>query len=323
MTKRLTDWVERKSLISSLDLNSGYFQIRISDEDAHKTAFVTPFGQYEFKVLGQGLANSPATFQMVMNRMFAPYLQKFVVIYLDDILIFGKDPKEHLANIETVLQVLAENKFYAKLTKCSFNNTEVKFLGHIIGREGVKVNPEKIEVVKTWPEPKSVKQVQQFLGLTNYFRKFIQGYAALAAPLSMLTKVKDKAAFAQTWTLSHTEAFERLKQELVSAPVLALPDFGAPFQVIADASILGTGAVLLQNDHPIAYTSKRYIPAEINYTTTEQEMLAIVRALKEWRCYLEGSEVTLLTDHEPNTYFDTKTYPVPETGQMGRGLSAF
>ena len=292
------------TVFTSLDLNSGYFQIRISPEDAHKTAFTTPIGQYEFKVLGQGLANSPATFQSVMNRIFAPHLFKFCVVYLDDIMVYSKTPEEHLKHLETVLKLLREHRFYAKRAKCSFNLPEVKFLGHIVGRDGLKVDPGKIEVVKDWPRPKDATQVRQFVGLTNYFRKFIKDYSTVAAPLMDLTK--KNTDFATEWTDVHTKAFEELKTALTSSPVLILPDFNKPFELVSDASLLGTGAVLLQEGKVVAYTSKKFIPAEKNYTTTEQELLGVVTALGEWRCYFGASDLTLVTDHNPLQYFNTQ-----------------
>ena len=174
------------------------------------------------------LANAPATFQAVMNKIFAPYLRKFVDIYLDDILVYGRDPQEHARNLETVLKILRDEEFYAKLSKCAFNRSEVKFLGHIIGRRGISVNPTKVAVVQNWKTPNNTKQVQQFLGLTNYLRKFIQGYSAMAAPLSELTKItglynKQPGGAPTPWLPVHTEAFESLKRALTSSPALRYP----------------------------------------------------------------------------------------------------
>ena len=179
-----------------------------------------------------------------MNRMFAPHLHKFVVVYLDDILIFSTTPAEHLDHLRIVLDILRENEFYAKFAKCEFNKPEVKFLGHIVGREGIKVNPQKVAVVRDWPVPRTVTDVRQFLGLTNYFRKFIQGYSSMAAPLSDLTT--GAADLAGKWNAVHVRAFEALTEALTSAPVLRLPDFTQPFEVITDASLLGMGGVLMQ-----------------------------------------------------------------------------
>ena len=299
------DKLSGASVFSSCDLASGYFQIRISDEDAHKTAFTTPFGQYEFKVLGQGLTNAPSTFQSLMHRLFQPYIGKFVVIYLDDILIYSKTPEEHLIHLEKVLQILKEEKLYANLAKCDFNKSEVAFLGHIVGREGVKVNPKKIAVVKDWPIPTDATQLRQFLGLTNYFRRFIQGYSSITSPLNNL--IRKTVDFKKNWTEEHTSLIEQLKEALTTAPVLALPNFDEPFELVSDASIHGTGAVLLQNGRPIAFTSSKFKAAEVNYTTTEQELLGVVKALKEWRCYAEGAKgLKVVTDHNPLVYLHTQ-----------------
>jgi len=299
------DKLSGASVFSSCDLASGYFQIRISDEDAHKTAFTTPFGQYDFKVLGQGLTNAPSTFQSLMHRLFQPYIGKFVVIYLDDILIYSKTPEEHLIHLEKVLQILKEEKLYANLAKCDFNKSEVAFLGHIVGREGVKVNPKKIAVVKDWPIPTDATQLRQFLGLTNYFRRFIQGYSSITSPLNNL--IRKTVDFKKNWTEEHTSLIEQLKEALTTAPVLALPNFDEPFELVSDASIHGTGAVLLQNGRPIAFTSSKFKAAEVNYTTTEQELLGVVKALKEWRCYAEGAKgLKVVTDHNPLVYLHTQ-----------------
>ena len=291
------DRLAGSSIFSTLDLNSGYFQIRISEEDAWKTAFTSPLGHYEFKVLGQGLCNSPATFQAVMNRILGKHLHKFVVCYLDDIMVYSKTPEEHYKHLETVLSILQENKFYAVKEKCSFNQPEVKFLGHIVGRNGLKVNPKKVQCVRDWPDPQSIKDVQQFLGLTNYFRKFIQGYSTLAAPLTSL--MKKGLDFKEAWSETHRQTFRALKDALCSAPVLALPDFAKDFVIKTDASLMGTGGVLMQDGHVIAYASSKFSPAEVNYTTTEQELLGVIRALEEWRCYVEGKKTLVEVDHNP------------------------
>lgn len=290
----LLDRMQGCSIFSTLDLHSGYHQIKISDSDIPKTAFRTPLGHYEFRVLPFGLANAPATFQALMHRILNP-LSHFCLVYLDDICIMSKSPEEHVQHLDQVLEVLRKNHLFVKLQKCAFCKPEVNFLGFVAGKHGLKVDPRKIDTVTSWPVPKDPHEVRQFLGLTNYFRKFIQGYAALAAPMQELV-CKQKQF---VWTDACQHSFDDLKQALTSAPVLALPDFTKPFEVVSDASLLGTGAVLMQDGKPLAYTSKRFIPAERNYSTTDQEFLGVIRALTEWRCYLEGSQVTLITDHNP------------------------
>lgn len=295
----LFDQLEGAKVFSSLDLQSGYYQIPITKEDQEKTAFITPKGQYQFKVLCFGLTNAPASFQATMSKIFKKQLGKTVLVYLDDILVFSKTPEEHLAHLREVLGVLREHEFKAKLPKCDFNKSELKFLGHIVGRHGVRVDEDKVKVVKDWATPTNLKQLRSFLGLANYFRRFIQGYSSLVAPLMALTGTKVPFV----WTPECQAAFEGVKVALTSAPVLALPRFDLPFEVWSDASIYGTGAVLLQDGKPVAYTSAKFSSAEHNYTTTDQECLGVIHALTEWRCYLDGaSHVTLVTDHQPLTY---------------------
>jgi hypothetical protein len=298
----MLDTVGGAKYFTSLDLTSGYWQIRVSDEDIPKTAFRTPFGHFQWKLLPFGLSNAPATFQSVMNDIFRPYLRDFVVVYLDDILIFSKTEEEHKRHVRLVLEILRKERFYVCKAKSSFNQTETKFLGHIVGTDGVKPDPQKVEAVRNWSEPKDVHHVRSFLGLANYFLRFMQGYATLAQPLTHLTKSKVKFE----WTPRCQEAFDGIKDCLIRAPCLASPDVNKPYTVVSDASTVGIGAVLLQDERPIAFTSRKLSPPELNYSTGEQELLAVVHALNVWRCYLEGPQFTVVTDHCPNTFLQTQ-----------------
>ena len=221
----LLDQLAGASVFSSLDLQSGYHQIRITEEDRPKTAFKTPMGLYQFKVLSFGLTNAPSTFQAVMNDIFGDLIGKYVMIYLDDILIYSRSAEEHLVHLRTVLQRLREHKLYIKLSKCDFNCPELPFLGHIVGRGGVKVDPAKVKAVREYPRPRTLHDVRAFLGLANYFRRFMRGFAAQVAPLTDLTR---GPLWDGTWMDKQEEAFQWVKSALTAAPVLALPDFALP-----------------------------------------------------------------------------------------------
>lgn len=321
---QLFDQLSGVQYVSSLDLQSGYHQLLINKEDRYKTAFRTPFGHYQYKVLGQGLTNAPSCFMRVMNTMFATQLQKSgrttipgsdikgygpgtgIAIYLDDILLYTRGSREdHFMLVREVLQVLRDNQFQAKLSKCEFEQEELTFLGHVIGKHGIKPDPKKISAVMDWPKPTSVTEVRSFLGLANYFRRFMMGYSTLAAPLTNLTKLDSDIS---AWNEACDISFQGIKEALCNAPTLALPDFTKPFEVVADASIVGIGAVLMQESHPVAYLSKKLSPAEVNYITTDQELLAVLTALNEWRCYLEGAahKFTIVSDHHPLTHLQTQ-----------------
>ena len=207
-----------------------------------KTAFRTPFGHFQFKVLSFGLTNAPATFQQAMNNVFSDMIGNSVLVYLDDILVYSKSGEQHLQHLEKVLERLRDEKLYAKLSKCSFNQVTVPFLGHVVSTDGVHVDPKKIAAVKAWPEPKDVSQTRSFLGMTNYFRKFIRDYATRVAPLTDLTK----KSVGWSWSNACQAAFDDIKQQLIQAPVLVLPDPEKDWVVECDASGVGIGAVLLK-----------------------------------------------------------------------------
>jgi hypothetical protein len=249
----LLDAVAGSSYFTSLDLTSGYHQILISEKDRPKTAFRTPFGHFQFKVLIEGLTNAPATFQTVMNSILHPYIRKFVVVYIDDILIFSKSEAEHQAHVRLVLEVLKRERFFVCKAKSSFAQSEIRYLGHIVDKQGIRPDPKKVEAVQTWPVPKNVHDVRSFLGLVNYFRKFIEHYSEIAVPLTNLTK----KSHPWVWNGRCQDAFEMLKQKLIEAPLRRTSDERLPYEVVTDASDLGLGGVLLQEGHPVAFESRK------------------------------------------------------------------
>lgn len=184
----LMDQLKGATIFSKINLQSGYHQIRVKSEDIPKTAFRTRYGHYEYQVMPFGVTNAPAIFMDYMNRIFHPYLDKLVVVFIDDILIYSRDPKEHVEHLQIVLQILKENQLFAKLSKCEFWLEEVKFLGHVISKEGIVVDPVKVEVVLQWERPKTITEIRRFLGLAGYYRKFIEGFSKIALPLTQLTR---------------------------------------------------------------------------------------------------------------------------------------
>jgi hypothetical protein len=265
--------VAGSAFFTSLDLTSRYHQLLISKEVGPKTAFRTPFGHFQFKVLIEGLTNAPATFQTVISSILHPYIRKFVIVYIDDILIFSKTKVEHQAHVRLVLDVLKQEKFFVCKAKSSFAQIEIKCLGHIVDKQGIRLDPKKVEAVQTWPVPKNVHDsVRSFLGLVTYFRKFIEHYAEIAVPLTALTR----KSWHWDWIGRCQDAFELLKQKMTEAPLLQTPKEQLSYDVLTDASDLGLGAVLLQECHPAAFESRKLNSAELNYQTTEKNMLAVV-----------------------------------------------
>ncbi|XP_020963973.1 uncharacterized protein LOC110265353 [Arachis ipaensis] len=233
MIDDLMDQLQGAGVFSKIDLRSGYHQIRVKEDDIPKTAFRTRYGHYEFAVMSFGLTSAPAVFMDYMNRVFRPFLDKFVVVFIDDILVYSKTAKEHEEHLRIVLQILKERKLYAKLSKCEFWKEEVKFLGHVVSKGGIAVDPSKVEAVMEWERPTTVTEVRSFLGLAGYYRRFIEGFFWIVLPMTKLTR--KEVPF--VWTSECKESFQTLKQKLTSAPVLILPEPHEPFEVYYDASL--------------------------------------------------------------------------------------
>ncbi|GJR38349.1 putative reverse transcriptase domain-containing protein [Tanacetum coccineum] len=290
----LFDQLQGSSIYSKIDLRSGYHQLRVREEDIPKTAFRTRYGHYEFQVMSFGLTNAPAVFMDLMNRVCKPYLDKFVIVFINDILIYSKSKKEHAKHLTLILELLKKEQLYAKFSKYEFWIPKVQFLGHVIDSQGIHMDPVKIESVKDWASPKSATKIRQFLGLAGYYRRFIEGFSKIAKPMTKLTQKKVKF----NWSDKAEIAFQLINHKLCSAPILALLEGNEDFIAYCDASIKGLGAVLMQREKVIAYASRQLKLHEKNYTTHDLELGAVVFALKIWRHYLYGTKCTVFTDHK-------------------------
>ncbi|GKA12446.1 putative reverse transcriptase domain-containing protein [Tanacetum coccineum] len=291
----LFDQLQGAKHFSKIDLRSGYHQLRVKEQDISKTAFRTRYGHYEFLVIF-GLTNAPAVFMDLMNRIFHEFLDKFVIVFIDDILVFSKSKEEHEDHLRTVLQILRQEKLYINIF------FRVAFLGHIVSSEGITMDPTKVEAITKWPRPTSVTEVRSFLGLAGYYRRFVDGFSRLALPLTKLMRKGEKFV----WNDEREKSFEELKQRLVSAPILTLPSGSGGFQIYSDASKKGLGCVLMQHGKVIAYASRQLKPYEVNYPTHDLELAAVVFALKIWRHYLYGESCDIFTDHKSLKYIFTQ-----------------
>lgn len=240
-----------------------------------------------------GLTNAPCTFQSLMNKVFDKVLRKFVLVFFDDILIYSRSWDEHLQHLRDVFQILSQHQLFLKPSKCTFGETVIEYLCHFISAEGVSTDPSKIKTIEQWPTPSSQKQLCSFLGLANYYKRFIQAYSIIAKPMTSLLK---KDGFC--WNLVATNAFNKLKTTLTTAPVLALPNFAKTFVVETDASNTGIGAVLMQDGHPICYISRALGPRHQGLSVYEKELLAVVYAVQTLSAYLAHKPFIIKTDQQ-------------------------
>ncbi|GJW07847.1 putative reverse transcriptase domain-containing protein [Tanacetum coccineum] len=272
----LFDQLQGSSIYSKIDLRSGYHQLRVREQDILKTAFRTRYGHYEFQVMPFGLTNAPAVFMDLMNRVCKPYLDKFVIVFIDDILIYSKNKTEHEEHLKAILELLKKEKLYAKFSKCEFWIPKVQFLSYIIDSRGIHVDPAKIESIKDWASPKTLTEIRQFLGLTGYYRRFIKGFLKIAKSMTKLTQKGIKF----NWGEKEEIFFQLIKQKLCSAPILDLPERSKDFVVYCDASHKGLGVMLMQREKVIAYASRQLKIHKNNYTTHDLELGSMVFALK-------------------------------------------
>ncbi|GBG61895.1 hypothetical protein CBR_g23845 [Chara braunii] len=370
----LFDCLAGNRFFTKIDLRNSYHQIRVAAADQPKTAFRSRFGHYEFTVMRFGLTNASATFQRAMNDIFRDILEQYVLVYLDDILVYSRTLEEHLRHLRDVLDRLRRHGFYAKLSKCRFAQHKVNFLGHYVSDQGLHMDDAKITAIAEGPALTSAKQLRSFLGLTSYYSNFIRGYARYSYVLTS-TLLRKNPPWA--WTPLHKDTFRALKKGVTCAPVLHLPDFDRPFILTTDASDF-VGAVLSKvfpsspdssypriprfplptpttasrltptrpptdepsidysptiaedgtvesrsGDYPIVFYSRQLLPAEINYTADEREVLAVVYAARHWRHYLHGAPFTVRTDNSVVQAFLTKPKLTPQQARWWRDLSEF
>eukprot|EP00794_Sanderia_malayensis_P018389 gene18389-biopygen12333 len=303
------DALGNAKVFTTIDLQSGFWQIPMKQEDREKTAFATHNGHYSFNVMPFGLANAPATFQRLMDLVLSGLHWTHCLVYLDDVIVFAPTVEEHLKRLDVALDRIEKAGLTLKPAKCQWLRRSVKFLGHIVSEEGVTVDPAKVSSVKNFPIPQNKTDVRSFLGLTGYYRRFIADYASRSKPLVDLTKKKRLFQ----WTKDADDVFQELKDCLISAPVLQCPDFSLQFKLYTDACDYGLGAVLAQEtddgEAVIAYASRILKPSEAKYAVLQKEALGIVWALKYFYPYLYGRHFTIVTDHRPLKWLKTMDAP--------------
>jgi hypothetical protein len=296
------DLLAKVKAFSKTDLRSGYHHIRIRPRDIPKTTFSTIYQLYEYLVMSFGLTNAPAYFMYLMNLIFMPELDHFVVVFIDDILVYSENKKEHGEHLRVVLTRLREHQLYAKFSKCEFWLKEVQFLGHIFSEKRISVDPSKVQQVMESKARTSAIEVRSFLGLAGYYRRFILDFSKIAKPMTRLLQKDHKFA----WIEECEIAFRTLRTLLTTALVLAQPNIDKPFDVFCDASGIGLGCVLMQEGKVITYASCQLRKHEINYPTHDLELVVVVHALIFWRHYLLGNVCNIFTDHKSLKYIFTQ-----------------
>ncbi|KAI0995439.1 Transposon Tf2-9 polyprotein [Podosphaera aphanis] len=306
LIRETLDRLSKAKWYTKLDLRQGYNQIRMAEGEEWKTAFRTRYGHFEYTVMPFGLTNAPATFQHFINDCLRDFLDIFCTAYLDDILVYSNTLEEHQIHVKKVLESLKQKGILLKPEKCQFHTQSTTYLGLIIESGGIKMDPRKVETVKNWAAPKSLKDVQAFLGFANFYRRFIRGFSALAFPLTKLTRKN----IPFVWSAEAHASFQALKTSFTTAPILAHFDPEKEITVETDASDYVTAGVLSQYNsngilQPVAYFSKKHSPAECNYEIYDKELLAIIRAFEEWRPELEGAAhpIAVISDHKNLEYF--------------------
>jgi hypothetical protein len=322
----LFDQVQGAKFFTKLDFDSAYHQVAVEPADVPKTAIVTRYGQFEYLVMPFGLCNAPATFTRLMNVVFAPYLDTFVVVYLDDVLIYSKTLEEHITHLRKVFELLREHKLFAKRKKCVFAQPSVTYLGHIISADGIATDPAKVTAVQNWPVPTNVHDVRAFLGLCSYYRRFVPEFARVAAPLTDLTRY-DVHEVAELWGAAHQRAFDELKRLVTSAPLLAHADPTLPYTLRTDASDYALGSVLMQEHagqlHPVAYHSRKFTPAEAKYGAYAREMLAVIDSLRHFEHYVDGQRVTVESDQQALSWFFSQAHLDKQQARWLAALQAY
>ena len=298
----LFDQLRGAWVYSKIDLRTGYHQLRVRETDILKITFRTRYWHFEFTVIPFILTNARAAFMDLKHRVFKPYLDQFVLVFVDDILIYSKFEEDHEGHLRIVHQTLREHQLYAKFSKCEFWLTEVRFLRHVVSASVVSVDPEKDEAVMSWERQKSVFEIRSFLRLVGYYRRFILDFSRLATPMTKLTRKEVKFE----WNDLCEEAFQELKRRLTSAPILIVLERGQRYTMYCDASKDGLGYVLMQSHRVVAYGSRQLKNHKQSYLTHDMELVAIFFALKAWRHHLYGEKFEVFLDHKTLKYIFTQ-----------------